>query len=216
MDIIVDIEYTSMETPPRCRKPRPILHEDKFTAHIRETTKEYAPEVMIVEQYKAEPMSIRHFDGDFYKEARLSHCKDDAMVEYPFSEIPWKRYLTPDFMSRHKKREEVVSEIEDTSNRFLIVDDVAYYKCGEPCYKIQTFGFSGCGTGVFLDYASNDDHTYKYSALDGSDCIKDAVRIAESRGDQRCVPGILAHDHVHINVLRPEYCTMKTKPHKFD
>lgn len=216
MQIEIEIEYTGFEVRGRNRKPRPILRRDTETAEIKEVHGSEAPEVMVVEQYKSRPMAVRFYDGAFYKEARLSYCRGEETIEYEFSEIPWKRYLTPDFMSRNKTKREVVAGIKAAADMFLIIDDSAYCKCGEPCYRIQTFGFSGCGTGIFLDFATPDGGYSIYSALDLADCVKDAVRIAEMRGDKQCIQGILHNEHVKINVLRPEYCSLKSAPHKFD
>lgn len=216
MVVEIDIEYTNMEVPPRCRKPKPILHCEIVEAEIREVPGSDAPEVMIIELYKERPMSVRHYNGEFYKEARFSYCRRDETIEYKFSEIPWKRYLTPDFLARYKSKMEVVGYVKSASDQFLIIDNVAYVKCGEPCYIIQTFGFSGCGTGIFLYFATEGGDFSVYSAMDYADCVKDAVRIAEMRGDKQCIPSILGNEHVKINVLRPEYCLMKSTPHKFD
>lgn len=216
IQIDIDIEYTGMEVPARSRKPRPVLRSDTVKAEIREISGSDAPEVMVIEPYKDRPVSVRHYDGEFYKEARLSYCRGNETIEYEFSEIPWKRYLTPDFMARNKSKKEVVAYVKKACDQFLIIDNVAYMKCGEPCYIIQTFGFSGCGTGIFLYFASKGGDFSVYSALDYADCVKDAVRIAEMRGDKQCIPGILGNEHVKINVLRPELCKMKSAPYKFD
>ncbi len=216
MDIEIDIEYSNMEIPPRCRKPRPVLHRETICVTIPEVSGADAPEVMIIEKSQVRPLSVRHYKGEFFKEARLSYCHGEEYIEYEFSEIPWKRYLTPYYFSRYGPKEDVLEYIKAAADNFLIIDGAAYNKCGEPCYRIITFGFRGCGTGVFLDFARENGESSIYSALDISNCIKDAVRIAEMRGDKRCVPGILNYEHVKISVLRPEFCTLKSIPHKFD
>lgn len=216
IEIDIDIEYTGFEVRGRNKKPRPVLRFDSVKAEIREVSVSDAPEVMVIEPYKERPMSVRHYNGEFYKEARLSYCRGDETIEYEFAEIPWKRYLTPDFMSRHKPKKEVLGYVKSASDQFLIIDDVVYIKCGEPCYIIHTFGFNGCGTGIFLYFATKGGDLSVYSALDYADCVKDAVRIAEIRGDKQCIPGILGNEHVKIKVLRPEFCKMKSAPCKFD
>ncbi|WP_289872918.1 hypothetical protein [uncultured Duncaniella sp.] len=216
MEIDIDIEYTGFEVRGRNKKPRPVMRSDTIKAEIQEVFGSDAPEVMVIEPYKERPMSVRHYKGEFYKEARLSYCRGAETIEYEFSEIPWKRYLTPDFMARSKSKKEVVGYVKTASDQFLIVDNVAYIKCGEPCYIIHTFGVNGCGTGIFLYFFTKRGDFSVYSALDYADCVKDAVRIAEMRGDKQCIPGLLGNEHVKINVLHPEVCKMKSAPYKFD
>lgn len=211
MLIDVEIEYVNVEVPPGCRKKRAIPYRQTIKAEIREVPESEAPEVMVIHQFKSRPVTVRYYNGSFYKEAQLSYCRGSETIEYAFSDIPWRRYLTPDFVLRHRSKNEVVKEVQSASERFIIIEGNAYCRCGEPCYKIQTFGLSGCGTGIFLDFAKGNEDSSIYSALDLSDCIKDAIRIAEDRGDKQCVPGILRSEHIKIDVLRPEYCRLRSR-----
>ena len=217
MELQIDIDFSEMEIPPRCRLPRAVSHKDVVKVKIKEATPEDAPVAFIVHSYNSAPLSVRLYKNQLYKEARISYYDGKQSQVYPFDETPWEMELSPTRLSFEKDmtKAEVLAYLKTRSRQYLIVDRTVYVQCYEPYYHITTFGYSGCGTGIFADYAIRSRKiVYGYSALDKDKAVADAVAIAESRGDYSCVESIRNCSDGYIEVMIPGACKRKYKPQK--
>ena len=217
MEVLIDIGFSENEIPPRCRLPRAISHTETVKVKIKEATPEEAPVAFVVHSYNSAPLSVRLYKNQLYKEARISYYDGKQSQVYPFDETPWKTELSPTRSSFEKglTKAEVMAYLKTRSRQYLIVDRTVYVQCYEPYYHITTFGYSGCGTGLFIDYSIRSRKVvYGYSALDKDKAIEDAIAIAEGREDQSCIENIKKCVQGHIEVLMPVACKRKYKPQK--
>lgn len=210
MVIELEIEFHEQEVPPRCRLPRPVEHKDTTKVKIAEVSPEVAPVVFVIRNER-DKTEVRRYKDKLYKEAKLSFYNGKQQEEYPFEEIPWQtifRKYTP--FGEYTTRAEYEAYLKLRSKEFLIVDKVVFIRCTEPYYHIAVFGYSGCGTAVFPEFCdSSRKSVLGYSALDKETAIKDAVKIARSRGDEDCIERIEKLVHGYIEVLDPSACKRK-------
>lgn len=211
MEIKFSIDYTESETPPHCRKPRDVSHSGEIKVKIKEIGEESAPPALIVHKYSEEPNIIRLYKGKLYREARLIHVTDNGPEVYTdLNSIPWDRFLTP--YSDSYSFAECKAHVKIQSSRFLIIGGVLYIRCYEPYYVIQSFGHSGDGTAIFVEYSKKSrSMVYGYSALNKRLVVKHAVEVAKSRNDMQCNQSIERCTQGWVDVLIPSVCKRKFK-----
>lgn len=215
MKLQLEIDFSELEIPAGCRKPRHVEYKDTITVKIREATPENAPVAFIVHQFNQKPIKVRSYKGQLYREAWISYYDGKKSQVYPFEDTPWQQVLWPyrNPFDRPMTKAECVAYIKKEANTYLIVDNEVYRLCYEPYYRITTFGYSGCGTDIFTEFSSKSRKIVDgYSALDKSKAIKDAITIASERGDKHSILSITELSQGWIDVLLPVCCTRKFNP----
>lgn len=99
-----------------------------------------------------------------------------------------------------KGREDLFHYAQEDVSKYLLVDDMVYIKIEEPVYKVQTFGFYGCGTGLFVEFPHEENPDLFFNALQADEAIAYAEKVAMSRGDDRDV----GRFYPKIKVYMPE------------
>ena len=210
----LEIEFHESEIPPRCRKPRMIGHKDTVNVKINEASEADAPAAFIFHSYNKTPLKVLLYKGCLYKEARISFYNGKELEEYSFDDIPWhsvlSKYTPPgEYTTKAEYKPYLKVKIRD----YLIVNRTLYVRCYEPYYEITTFGCYGDGTAIFPQFSCKSRKVvYGYSSLDRGTAISDAIKIANGRGDSKCVERIKNLSQGHIEVLLPEVCKRKFKP----
>lgn len=214
MTIELNIEFHESEIPPRCRLPRPVSHKETVKVKIKEVSKEEAPVAFIVHSLKDRPMEVRLYKNQLYKEARITFYNGKESEEYPFDKIPWETVFHRYTMyGEYITKAEYIAYLKLRSREYLIVDEVVFYKCYEPFYRITTFGYCGCGTAIFPEFSDKSRKEVPgYSALDKEKAIADAVKIATERGDEKSIDSIKEMAHGPIEVIMPSACKRKFRP----
>lgn len=210
----LEIEFHESEIPPRCRKPRMIGHKDTVNVKINEASEADAPAAFIFHSYNKKPLKVLLYKDCLYKEARISFYNGKELEEYSFDDIPWhsvlSKYTPP---GEYTTKAEYIAYLKVKSRDYLIVNRTLYVRCYEPYYEITTFGCYGDGTAIFPQFSCKSRKVvYGYSSLDRGTAISDAIKIANGRGDSKCVERIKNLSQGHIEVLLPEVCKRKFKP----
>lgn len=179
-------------------------------------------------KYKMFSEEIRTYNSKLYMPVRISQGAAISLCFESFDYI--KKRLTPSFPYRYREANDftensIVKEddieackksILVNAENFLIYDGKVWKTCGEPIYRITTFGCGNNhgGTGFFIEYVydSNDDIGYKnfFNALQREQAIAYGKKVAFERGDTNYIDNIGNHDI--IEVLMPEM--VKKNPQK--
>ena len=214
MTIELNIEFHESEIPPRCRTPRPVSHRETVKVKVREASIEDAPVAFIVHSLEEQPMEVRLFKGQLYKEARISFYNGKKSEEYSFDAIPWESVFRKyTGYGEYISKAEYIAYLKLTSREYLIVNGVVFHRCYEPFYRITTFGYRGCGTAIFPEFSDKSRKEVPgYSALDKDRAIADAIKIAEGRGDEKDIDSIKEMAQGPIDVIIPSACKRKFRP----
>ena len=221
MKIEVPYKYYESYLPtPRHRKLRWREVGNIITVEILEINIEDAPVVFQVKDYdslyrKKNP-NIYSYNNNLYE--RAYHHERTAQGGYsPLSIDEMKKHLY--FKGRNaplpmeNSKECAIDNIEYDASRFLLINGSAYQRCGEPVYCIYTFGLghNHASTHLSVDrcYNSNISHHRYFNALQRSEAVAEAKRIALARGDTNSIDSIGDYD---ITVL-DETC-VKCNPAK--
>lgn len=187
-----------------------IGHKDTVNVKINEASEADAPAAFIFHSYNKTPLKVLLYKGCLYKEARISFYNGKELEEYSFDDIPWhsvlSKYTPP---GEYTTKAEYIAYLKVKSRDYLIVNRTLYVRCYEPYYEITTFGCYGDGTAIFPQFSCKSRKVvYGYSCT----AISDAIKIANGRGDSKCVERIKNLSQGHIEVLLPEVCKRKFKP----
>lgn len=210
----LNVQYTEMVTPPRCRKARPQEGEAEITINIRETTEDRAPVAFIVTEYDREPEIVRLYNGKLYKQVQDrqkqyydTNERDESChfwLNQTAEQANWKWLL--ERYGRYKTLAENTKSIKERADKFIIVDGMVYQRTGEPYYYGITFGLgmNHGGTGFCIGWADYRDRkaVWGMSAADKQAAINEVVQIALDRGDTNYVNHI-KNPLEHIEVLMP-------------
>ena len=221
MKIQMNIAYTESYIPPRCRKPRNRVVEDKIITTLRETTKMAAPVAFVVHDYERylemTDIEVRHFKGKLY---RKRYNFDEVCLNgtepapYTVEDLVKKLERRPDYYP-YESREESIESARSRAREYLLIDGEVWHVCGEPMYVIQTFGlgFNHASTSLSVawHYNPNLASSAYFSAMEKERAIKEAVDTALGRGDTNSVERI-RNPIIDIKVLMPE--AVKRKPKK--
>lgn len=230
MKVKLDILFTEMVTPPRCRKPRPREGETEITVNIREVAEERAPIAFLVNDYGREQNKVRQYNGKLYRQVQDrredwnndTDCLDTKplWINQRAEQVNWQWLLvrrTGKYMSGSEWREltwDYGSQAEQTSyskkqtEKYILVNGEAYERTGEPYYYVNTFGLgrNHGGTGFFVGWADYHDRkkVWGWSAADTEGAVEKAVKIALGRGDTESVVSIRDSTYYRIEVLIPQ------------
>ena len=207
--------YYEQYIPPRCRKPRFRKETGDIAVSVRSVSCDEAPIAFRLSDYshKVENNTeIRFYKGKCYKRTMKRYI--DAREWYTpvcCAEItsclrPYMTYTTD------RTKEYCINAYRDEAKKHLFIDGEVWQQCGEPRYKINTFGLghNHGGTGLFVDHNYNPNISSRnyFSALDGDKAVAYANEVARRRGDTKDVGKF----EKMIEVLMPE--CVKVKPRK--
>lgn len=106
-----------------------------------------------------------------------------------------------------------VKELQSLADEYLICNGKVWKKCGQPYYKVQTFGLghNHGGTGFFIEWTYDEnrkiDKNY-FLATQRDLALEDFRRIAEGRGDTDSIKDDDSEKR-YIEILIPESYTLK-------
>lgn len=224
MRIEINIRYTHVFTPPRCRKPRSEEMETKVALSIRETTMTKVIPAFIVKCFQDEERKVIKYQGALYRQAQCRIKSNDSLpngqllfLNQRADTFDWEWYLKS-FQHERGSKEDYISELRRKVHRYLIVDGDVYERCCEPYYSVTTFGLgrNHGGTGFFVSWANPvAKKVYGWSAIDTQAAIEGAVRVALNRGDTNSEDYIRRGGNGNIKVLAPNaICRIYENPDK--
>lgn len=224
MRIEINIRYTHVFTPPRCRKPRSEEKETKVALSIRETTMAKVTPAFIVKCFQDEERKVVMYQGVLYRQTQCRIKTDERLpdgqplfLNQRADTFNWEWYLQS-YQSERGSKEDYISELRRKVRRYLIVDGDVYERCCEPYYSVTTFGLgrNHGGTGFFVSWANPvAKKIYGWSAIDTQSAIEGAVRVALNRGDTDSEDYIRRGGNGNIKVLLPSaICRTYENPDK--
>lgn len=142
------IKYTESEIPKGCRKARDVVHEETFTAELREVESEDAPLVFIGtflvppkgshrrgDSKRDTRMDIdyRWFEGSLWRAYELHEYDRPSKykLEYEPSSQGYSYYRT--------NRLQLLAQIDSWVNEQIIIDGEVWKRSGEPVYKFGDY-----------------------------------------------------------------------------
>lgn len=171
---------------------------------------------------------IRTFNGKLYSPIRITHGaaistlfeKEDCIICLIAYSVPYKWHrnsgeaITEKSILIENDKEEICNEIVEYSDRFIFCDGKFWTECGEPVYKIQTFGLGNNhgSTGFFIEYARSYIDEGWFNALQREEAIAYGKSVALGRGDTNSVDRMGEFDI--IEVVMPEM--VKVKPRNIE
>lgn len=214
MKVKLNIQHTEFVIPPRCRKARPQEGKTEISVNIREVSADRAPVAFIVNEYNREQQEVRLYNGRLYRQVQDRRDEWREMVrtnEYAplwvnqrAEKANWKWLLNR--CEWHKTLAQNTESIREQSEKFIIVDGMAYERTGEPYYYGMTFGLgmNHGGTAFCIGWADYRDRKaiWGMSAADKPAAIDRVVKIALDRGDTNYVNHI-QNPIEHIEVIMP-------------
>lgn len=212
MRIEINIRYTHVFTPPRCRKPRSEEKKAKVALSIRETTMSRVIPAFIVKCFQDEERKVIQYQGRLYRQTQCRRKGNESLpIDQPLflnqraDTYEWEWYLQS-FQAERGSKEDYISELRRKVRRYLIVDGDVYERCCEPYYSVTTFGLgrNHGGTGLFVSWAEPlAKKIYGWSALDTQAVIEGAVRVALNRGDTKSEEHLRKGGNGNIKTLLP-------------
>ena len=160
---------------------------------------------------------VRTHNGFFYKPVRVTH---GAAISTIFESLGYinreieehepyynnNSEFTENSVVKVDYAEEQKREVKTRSEKFIVFNGVVWERCGEPMYKVMTFGLghNHGGTGFFITYSYNPNISNKnyFNALEREKAIAYGKQVATNRGDTESIDGIGKNDF--IEVLIPE------------
>lgn len=222
MKIKTWIKYEKSYIPPRCRKPR----YQECEEYVQITL----PEARMSDlQLAFEDTSyfgagkIFFYCGKLWAQSRLRNISwaEEHGFQNPLDELVYNHEHCSTYFrfswdreerGRETTREAVIKQARADLRDYLLVDGVLYHRASEPRYCIYTFGLghNHGGTALSVDYGYNPNISKSryFSALQGTEAVAEAKRIAQGRGDTKDV----GRFKPEITVFMPEL--VKVKPQK--
>lgn len=169
---------------------------------------------------------IRTFDGKLYKPVRITYGAAISTLfeslDYIKQRVEWfnqEPYYNNDNDYTEKSivkidyADEIIKIIIGDANNYVIYNNVVWEVCGEPMYRITTFGLgrNHGGTGFFISYNYNDNISKNnyFNALEREKAIKYGKKVALNRGDTDSVKQMGEHDI--IEVVMPKMVKRKSQ-----
>lgn len=214
MRLTVPYTYFTEEIPPRCRKPRLVEKQSQTTLFVDEVDVGTLKLAFVVRDYKDE-FVIRSYKDKLYK---VKMRKDEEGTEEPMMPEHLEKILEklPSRIYGTKTQQEVVDEMTEFVERFVISGNIVYEVTTEPRYCIYTFGLghNHGGTALSVDYRFNDNiaNTRYFDALHYKEAVHAATQIAYGRGDDESVPHFENGWH-YIEVVDPACVKCDPKTH---
>ena len=222
MKVDLNIRYTGMVVPPRCRKPRPEEGVATISVNIKDVPAERAPVAFIVKEFERQRREVRLYAGKLYRQIqdqrdRSQDCESNMplWITQRADQVNWqwrmgnmsgifRRCKSPYWDYGTLKAN--AQRVRSLAKKFIVVDGFAYELTGEPYYSVTCFGLGNNhgGTGLFVgwSYRSNKN-VFGYTPLDKNAAINSAVEIASRRGDTDDIESLRACTFYDINVLIP-------------
>ena len=169
---------------------------------------------------------LRYYGGKLYRARRISYgaavsdlyedpidairgdLNSVARMNRDFYDMPEViNGVEPIVVSDTKK--EMIWELQQKANDFIIFDKKCWEECGEPMYVVQTFGLGhnhgGTGLSIEQHYNPNIGKRNYFNALHRQDAIDYANEVAKRRGDTKDIGRF--GNHEDIIALMPEAVT---------
>ncbi len=193
------VSYNEEYLPPRCRKPRYREAEKTYRARVRCITKADAPVAFVLSDYGHRDegrTKIRLYKGKLYMLEtwqRYAPGKPECPLDREFigfgpivaSRLRLHNYNTC------QGYEEQAAQLREEAARRLVIDGLVWILCGEPMYKVMTFGLghNHGGTGLFVEtaYNPNVSRDRYFNALQGDEAVAAMNETARRRGDTESV-----------------------------
>jgi hypothetical protein len=216
------------ETPPRCRKPRPVQHEETVTVEIPDIAA-----AAMTPAFWVRSGATRFFDhsttvdmhGDkLYRPLMLSEkyaicdAADETVLRLG-DEMFGTEQRDGLYARCADSAEDYASQVSADFEKYIVVDGQTWVETAEPCWYVTTFGLGGNHGGTALMTNFGIPHGVRPDLIfraDDFDSAKAAAeRIAYRRGDTESMSrlGDRRHD---LRVLDPEAVTRVTIPAESD
>ena len=162
------------------------------------------------------------YHGKLWAQAKLRNTSwaEEHGFQNPLDELVYNHEHCSTYFRFHWDREEgkettrdaVIKKARADLRDYLLVEGVLYNRVSEPRYCIYTFGLghNHGGTSLSVDYHYNPNISKSryFSALQGTEAVEGANRIAQGRGDTKDV----GRFKPEIIVFMPEL--VKVKPQR--
>ena len=188
------IKYEVPYLPPRCREMRYRDGEEFVDITLREASKKDMVLAYEDRSYDGKG-KIYRYKGKLWAKAKLNHLAQDEQYGGKIkTALDWLVYGNSHFSNyfywsfdKDKSRAGMVKKAKKDMAKRLLVDGVLYEKLnGKPEYRIMTFGVSGDGTGLFVEYPARRDCGWHFPAEKGKEAVAMAKKIAIGRRDFDC------------------------------
>lgn len=195
-------EYTWLERgviPPRCRKPRDVIHEGEHTVEVAEVSADQVPVAFWIRDLTDGWKELRWWDGRLWtRHLPWSRQTEDSIAGS--AHFP-ERTRSSSSYGGFDSRQEAENHFDDWAKRFLIIDAVVYQQIGEPRYVIRTYGFNGVGISVDYGYDPNVPMYRHFSADQFEQAKAAAVAMA---GDRERGPLLTASPQILLVLPRAQ------------
>lgn len=215
MKFDIEFKYTEKDViPPRCRKPRDIMHEDgRAELVIAELSGEDAP-VAIIEQTSVYRKGVsvpveqryRWYDNQLWLPWWPAVGEGEVTLDDPHY-IP---YMAKDYIGwGHRTIEEARSTLDHFAANHVFIDGVAHQPATEPMLSVNTYHYDG-RHGAYVGVTNNSRNDPKSSlyradqyALAKTEVDRIRARMREAYGAAGPDEGDSADDR-RLTVLMPE------------
>ena len=210
------------------------VDEEDFPVGIRVTDFDILPhDWNDPSESKYDTLDYRYYNGSLYEEPRSESGSDKGELtfsdEQAFIDCIRRNRVTRaredylyDFCEEKKYQEgksvvtgddldDRVEDLQAHADRFIICNGKVWKKCGQPYYKVQTFGLGNNhgDTGFFIEWTNEEKISRDYFLATQKElAIADFKKTAEGRGDTE---SISTDDSPmrNIEILIPEAYTLK-------
>ena len=202
------------------------IDEKDFPVAIKVTDFDILKHDFTSDESKYDTLEYRWDGKDLYQEPRsisghdkgeLTFASSDAFIEalrchsatktYECYIEPGKEYQEGISVVECDDLYERVKELQNHADHYVICNGKVWKKCRQPYYKVMTFGFSGCGTGFFINWTYDEQIEKDFFLATQRDlAIKDYHDTAarhHDKDDEGDVP------ERTIEILIPESYTLK-------
>ena len=212
MDFKIPFSYSVNEIPPRCRKARWVEKNGVANVSVKEKNVSDLKVAFVVKDYKDE-IVIYSYNDNLYRIATKRTENGEEKMTIGDLQNRVMAFGRSSFDA--KPYAEILTELQERADRFLIVGKTVYEISGEPRYCIYTFGLghNHGGTSLSVDFHFNENISSEryFDALHYDDAVRMAYDIAMSRGDSDSIGTFRNADY--INVVRPECVKCNPKTH---
>ena len=177
--------------------------------------------------FELDTIEVR-WDGEhLYKEYRIESGNDKGSLipvenmrailkpldEYTAYIEPGKEFDPEKSVIIDDTRKAKIDVMEGTASGYVIFDNKIWKQCGQPYYKVQTFGIGGINgsTGFFIEWTYHETIYKSYFLADKrKEALEHAADVAVKRGDARDVEEYRDKKGGRtIEILIPESYTLK-------
>lgn len=189
MKIKTWIKYEAPYLPPRCRKMRYRDGEEFVDITLCEASKK---DMVLAYEDKSHDGKgkIYRYKGKLWAKEKLSPIAKTEHYPKVKTALDWLVYCNSHCSTyfywpndKDRSRAGMVKKAKKNMSKYLLVDGVLYEKTVKPEYFILTFGVSGDGTGLFVEYPARRDCGWHFPADKGAEAVAKAKEIAIGRRD---------------------------------